>query len=190
MVATRGTTTTTTPTGQVPVQASATAAAPAQAGHGSGGGPAPGGGCGGPGGGPGGGVGGPPGGGPAPVQPGIPEIPFALVPAQATHNVIDYRTREGQSLFRSATQNLYRESSEMFNCDPDGLMDFIQLVEDRNNMMGYQDLFLVTYNSDPANPVGRPFLQNYGIISLEQVQVHAATYALAQGRLAQESAQL
>ena len=57
-------------------------------------------------------------------------------------------------------------------------------------MLGYQYLFLVTYNSDPANPVGRPFLQNYGILSLEQVQVHAAKYALAQGSMAQESDQL
>ena len=124
------------------------------------------------------------------MQPVIPGIPFALVPAKATHNVIDYRTREGQSLFWSATQNLYSESSEMFDCDPDGLMDFIQLVEDRSNMLGYQDLFLGTDNSDPANPVGCTFLQNYGILSLEQVKVHAATYALAQVRLAQESAQL
>ena len=69
-------------------------------------------------------------------------------------------------------------------------MDFIQLVEDRRNMLGYQDLFLVAKNSDPANPVGRTFLQNYGILILEQVQVHAATYALAQGSMAQESAQL
>ena len=78
----------------------------------------------------------------------------------------------------------------MFNCDPDGLMDFIQLVEECSNMMGYQDLFIFTNNSDPANLVGRAKNQNYGILSLEQVQVHAATYALAQGRLAQESAQL
>ena len=48
------------------------------------------------------------------MQPGIPAIPFELVPTQATHNLIDYRTREGQLLFRSATQNLYSESSEMF----------------------------------------------------------------------------
>ena len=94
--------------------------------------------------------------------------------------------REGQLLFRSATQNLYSESSEMFDCDPDRLMDFIQLVEDRSNMMGYQDLFLVTDNSDPANPVGRTFLQNYGILSLEQVQVQSATYPLAQGRMADQ----
>ena len=78
----------------------------------------------------------------------------------------------------------------MFYCDRDGLMDFIQLVEDRSNMLGYQDLFLVTDNSDPANPVGHPFLENYGIISLEQVQIHAAIYALAQGRMAHESARL
>ena len=104
--------------------------------------------------------------------------------------MIDYRTRDGQSLFRSATQNLYSESSEMFDCDPDRLMDFIQLVEDRSNMLGYQKLFLVTDKSDPANPVGLPLLQNYGIISLEQVKVHANKYALAQGRMAQESAQL
>ena len=78
----------------------------------------------------------------------------------------------------------------MFNCDPYGLIDFIQLVEDLSNMLGYQDLFLVTDNSDPANPVGRPFLQNYEILSLEQVQVHADTYALAQGRMTKESAQV
>ena len=124
------------------------------------------------------------------MQPGVPAIPFVLVPAQATHNVIDYRTREGQLLFWSATQNLYSESSEMFDCDPDKLMDFIQLVEYHSNMLGYQYLFLVTDNSEPANPVGRPFLQNYGILSLEQVQVNAAKYALAQGSIAQESAQL
>ena len=92
------------------------------------------------------------------MQPGIPGIPFELVPAQATHDVIDYRTREVQSLFRSATQNLYSEPSEMFDCDPDGLMYFIQLVEDRSNMLGYQDLFLVTDNSDPAKLVVRAFL--------------------------------
>ena len=45
----------------------------------------------------------------------------------------------------------------MFDCDPDRLMDFIQLVEYRSNMLGYQDLFVVTDNSDPANPVGRLF---------------------------------
>ena len=185
MVATRGKTTTTTPTGQVPEPAPATSAAPAHAGPGGGGGTAPVGGGGGPGGGLGGGSGCPPGGVPAPVQPGIPEIPFALVPAQATHDVIDYFTRKGQLLYRSATQNLYSKPSKMFDCDLDGLMDFIQLVEDRRNMMGYQDLFLVTDNSDPANPVGRAFL-----FSLEQVQVHSGTFALAQGKMSQESAQL
>ena len=69
--------------------------APSQDGHGGGGGPATGGGGGGPGGVPGGGGGGPPGGVPVPVQPVIPAIPFELVPAQATHDMIDYRTREG-----------------------------------------------------------------------------------------------
>ena len=189
MVATRGTTTTTKTTWQVPVPAPAIAAAPAQAGHG-GGAAAPVGGGGGPGGGPGGGGGGPPGGGPAPVKPGIPAIPFALIPAQATHDVIGYHMCEGRSLFLSTTQNLYSESSEMFDCDPDRLMDFIQLVEDRSNMLGYQEMLLVTNNSDPANPVGSPFLQNYGILSLEQVQVHSVTYVLAQGRMAQELSQI
>ena len=69
-------------------------------------------------------------------------------------------------------------------------MDLIQLVEDRRNMLGYQDLFLVTDNSDPANPVGRAFLQNYGILILEKVQVQYATYSLVQGSMSQESAQL
>ena len=149
MVATRGTTTTTTPTKKFPVLAPATAVAPDQAGPSGGGGASPGGGGDGPGGGTddGGGGGGPTGGRPAPVQPGIPGIPFSLALAQANHDVIDYRTRKDQLIFRSATQNLYSEPSEMFNCDPDGLMDFIQLVEDRSNILGYQYLFLVKDNS-------------------------------------------
>ena len=46
-------------------------------------------------------------------------------------------------------------------------MYFIQLVKDPSNMLGYQYQFLVTNNSDPTNPLGCPFLQNYVILSLE-----------------------
>ena len=57
-------------------------------------------------------------------------------------------------------------------------------------MLWYHDLLSVTDSTDPNNPVALPFLQNYEILALGQVLTHASTYALAQGRLAQESAQL
>ena len=98
------------------------------------------------------------------MQPGIPAIPFALVPTQASHNVIEYLTRKGQSLFRSATQNLYSESSEMFDCDPDVLMDFIQLVEDRSNMLGSSTNWMKSINtSGSQSNISEDSLQRFCI---------------------------
>ena len=118
-------------------------------------------------------------------------VPFALVPARAhADNIINYATSAGQRLFAAATKNLYSESSEMFDCDPDGLMDFIQLVEDRSNLLGYHGIFQIPDDINAGHPDTKDFLSNYGVITLEQVIAHAQTYVHLPTRDAQDSTQL
>jgi hypothetical protein len=103
--------------------------------------------------------------------------------------VIDYSTSEGIKFFQSATSSLYKESSELFDCTPDGLEDFLQLVKDRSQVMAYHDIYQI--NDTTQNPsVLRHFLSNYGALSIEDVRASVITYINAADRKAQESFQL
>lgn len=114
--------------------------------------------------------------------------PFALVPAQATQGILDYSRPEGVKTFQSATRSLYTDSSESFNCDQEGLWDFLQLVEQRSNMMGFRAIFHVPHRETPfAEPVSLDFLSNHGRITRQEVQAHAATYIATESRSAQDS---
>lgn len=117
-------------------------------------------------------------------------VPFALVPAQANRDIIDYRTSEGMKLFQSATQGLYKESSDRFDCDPEELLGFLTLVEAHSKMLGYHSIFQIPVSGLGRRPLRRDFLQYYGVISLEQVRAHAYTYVNEQTRTAQDSTQL
>jgi len=85
---------------------------------------------------------------------------FALTPARATHDVIDYTTTLGINIWTTATRKL---SEELFDCTPEGLRDFLQLVEQRGNIMGWDNSVLWVPN-DPAQPAGagKEFIKNYG----------------------------
>lgn len=118
-------------------------------------------------------------------------VPFALVPAQANTDIIDYRKTEGIKLFQSATQGLYKEASERFDCDSEELISFIQLVEAHSKMLGYHNIYQIpTTNRNSRDQGTRDFIEHYGIISLGQVRAHASTYVNTHTRLAQESTQL
>ena len=75
----------------------------------------------------------------------------------------------------------------MFDCDPDVLMDFLQLVENRSIMLGMVSIYEIPDTTDPQHTVNRNFLQNYGVLTLEQVNVHVTTYVATQTRDAQDS---
>ncbi len=140
---------------------------------------------------PGGGGGGGGGTGGGQVQPQAPNaIQFALAPAMINSNtVIDYSTPDGIKLFETATHGLYKETSDMFDCTPDGLEDFLQRVKDRSQMMAYHEIYQITDNS--SNPgVNRDFLNNYGALTMEDIRANVLTYINAPSRRAQESFQL
>lgn len=123
-----------------------------------------------------------------PVPQAAQPIPFALVPAQANQAILDYSRPEDVKMFINATRSLYSDSSELFNCDLDGLWDFLQLVEQRSNVMGIHAIYQVPHQEAPtAQTVTLPFLANYGVFTLLEVQQHAGTYISTRTRMAQDS---
>jgi hypothetical protein len=103
---------------------------------------------------------------------------------------LDYNTREGHTLYRRATASLYAETGEPFDCEPDTLADFIQLIDDHSEENGLNRLFQIPDNRDPANRINRNFLDNYGVVTLGMVRDHASTYVNSHSRNAQNSVQL
>ena len=65
---------------------------------------------------------------------------FALSPGLADHaNVINYRTREGQKLYKVATKPLKDE----FNLDHGSLYRFLEQLADRVRSSGWTDINLI-----------------------------------------------
>ena len=100
--------------------------------------------------------------------------------------MIDYSTSEGIQIFQQGTDVLFKESSEMFYCDPDGLMYFLKLVEDRSTILGMVNIYEITDTTDPKHTVNRNFLHNYVVLTLEQFNVHVKNYVSTQTRDAQD----
>lgn len=154
---------------------------PGHPGGGGGGGP--------PGGGGGGGGGQPPPGGPPQggAAGGNQAAPFALSPAMATAGqVLDYTTEAGQKLFNRATDSLYEDSTDLFDCQPEQLQDFIDRVKNKCIVHNFAALRQVPDTSTNP-PTNRDVLTNHGVLSLEMCVAHANTYVNTQTRLAQDS---
>jgi hypothetical protein len=61
-------------------------------------------------------------------------VNFSLSPGMATTNIIDYTTTAGQKLWNNATDKL---SVELFDCESEGLRDFLELIRARSEVMGW-----------------------------------------------------
>ena len=126
-----------------------------------------------------------------PIEEPAAPASFALVPAQATRGILNYSKPEGIKTFQSVTRSVYYDSSESFNCELEGLWDFLQLIEQRANLAGFDGILQIPHREYPtAQPIALPFLANHGKITRYEVQEHAATYVGAQTRDAQDSIML
>jgi len=123
-------------------------------------------------------------------QPNPAPAAFALAPAMVNPDQpIDYSTSEGIKIFQKATRSLYSDDKEAFDCTPDGLLDFLQLVKDRSLMMNYEVIFKIPDKSvEPS--VTRDFLNNYGALRVKDIKENVETYINQESRLAQESFQI
>jgi len=112
---------------------------------------------------------------------------FALTPAKATDDVIDYNTKQGAAIWLSGSKKL---SEELFDCVPEGLRDFLELTKKRSKLMGW-DTSVMSILDDPDDVAGpAKDLDHYGSISLEYLQANARIYADTPTRVAQDSMML
>jgi hypothetical protein len=102
-------------------------------------------------------------------------VNFSLSPGMATTNIIDYTTTAGQKLWNNATDKL---SVELFDCESEGLRDFLELIRARSEVMGWSLSVLsipVDVNDNLRDT--QDFLSHYyGEINLGHCREHALTY--------------
>ena len=110
---------------------------------------------------------------------------FALAPALVGADVIDYSTSAGTKIYKSACEPL----PHTFDCSPAGLKVFLADIRDRAITTGWQNIIEIPTDPDDEDVLA-DLCESYGLISLEQVRAHAATYVNAQTRAAQNSMQL
>ena len=127
---------------------------------------------------------------------------FALTPAKAYDGVLDYTTSEGRKLFSSATKSLYH-SEEGFDCTPEDLHGFIEVLADRAQECDWDFTnpaedwdgqgVLVVAKEDPqvnANPDSWNLLENHGQIELDLLKKQAPLYLGTETRRAQDDMML
>jgi hypothetical protein len=112
-------------------------------------------------------------------QPG----PFALTPALATQDVIDYRTPQGAKLYKSITTPL----DAKFDGSAQKLILFMDELRHKADQCGWNDLLLNVSDQHPITPTNRNLLIHHRLITIDNVRAHAITYIGTQSRVAQDS---
>ena len=110
---------------------------------------------------------------------------FALAPALAIEGALDYTRTEHAKVFRAAIKQV---SDELFNCDADGLYQFLKDVQDRADEMGWSSTILnIVIDADEPTEREENLIDNYGTLTLEQVVVSELQYIEEEGREAQDT---
>ena len=115
-----------------------------------------------------------------------PNVAFAFSPAQAVQGLLDYTKSEHSKIYKSAIREVCKEP---FECEADGLYQFLKDIQDRADEMGWSDgiLNITLEVTDDNEPVQEKLIDNYGTISLEQVVESELQYINEQGREAQDT---
>jgi hypothetical protein len=125
-----------------------------------------------------------------PVVRNPPRVPiFALAPAKAIEGPLDYNKAEHSKIYKSAIRAV---SDDAFNCEADGLFQFLQELQDRSIEMGWMEGILkIPLNNeeveDEEEVEEENLLVNYGSITLEQVVNSELRYIQDQTRKAQDT---
>jgi hypothetical protein len=110
---------------------------------------------------------------------------FALAPALVNPGqIIDYATPSGAKVYAAAIKPL---SESMYLLDSDGLGNFLLEFDDRIVEYGWEEIYTIPDNSVP--PILHMMTLDYGLITMEQINAHVATYIANQDRDCQNSFQ-
>jgi hypothetical protein len=106
---------------------------------------------------------------------------FALAPAFANPDVLNYSDQSAAKLFKSGTDSL----SIKFDCKPDNLQLFLDQARDKSIVFDWLNILSIPIQGDVA--MSKDLIESYGEISYEAVCAHALTYMNEDSREAQDS---
>ena len=112
-------------------------------------------------------------------------VAFARAPAQVIDGLLDYTRTEHVKVYRGAIKQV---AETMYDCEPEGLYQFLVDVQDRADEMGWsRGILMITFDAGEDDEREEAFLQHYGKITLEQVTESELQYINEEGRLAQDT---
>jgi hypothetical protein len=92
---------------------------------------------------------------------------FALAPAFANPDVLNYSDQSAAKLFKAAL-------SIKFDCKPDNLQPFLDQARDRSIVFDWLNILSIPSQGDVA--LSKDLIESYGEISYQDVCNHALTY--------------
>ena len=107
---------------------------------------------------------------------------FALTPAQADNEIIDYTSSEGKKLYALATMKL----SIPFDGDPANLETFLESIQQQAHSSNWAQIMTIP----DKNGELRSIIDEYGLLTKEDIRNHVDTYLGTTCRDAQNSYQL
>lgn len=113
------------------------------------------------------------------TAPAVPH--FALAPAFANPDVLNYSDQSAAKLFKSGTEPL----SIKFDCKPDNLQLFLDQARDKSIVFDWLNILSIPIGGDVA--ATKDLIESYGEISYEDVKAHAINYMNEDSREAQDS---
>ncbi len=110
---------------------------------------------------------------------------FARAPALAIDGILNYTKAEHVKICRSGIKSV---SKNPFDCEAEGLYQFLKDVRDRADKMGWTEGILgITINGGADDKHDESFMENYCTITLEQVVASELLYIDDEERLAQDT---
>ena len=113
------------------------------------------------------------------VEPAQEPVRFAIAPALANGDIIDFTTPGGAKLFKTGTDAL----ASQFDCTAVDLQLFLDQLRDKVAIFNWTEILQVPDDND----VPKDLIDHYGELSYETVKAHAETYVHEDSQRAQDS---
>ena len=114
-------------------------------------------------------------------------VVFALSPAVAVVGLLDFTKSEHSKIYKSGIRAV---TDTPFDCETEGLFQFLREVQDRASEMGWMDGILnvdITEEGDEDEETLSNLIENYGTLTLEQVIAHEEEYINTEFHEAQDT---
>ena len=114
-----------------------------------------------------------------------PEEPFSLTPANSVVGPLVYSRPSDLKIYKTGIK---ATSPNPFNCEAEGLYQFLGEIQNRANEMGWMEGILnVNIAPEGEEEILSNIIHNYGSITLEQVRRWERSYIATHSRAAQDS---